>query len=157
MAAAAAQAETAVAFFSRWGGEAFDVSRADWYLRETEKALLRQLSAAFEKVVVELNTPSVIDTSWAKDEVDGIRVDSVLYAGYTGMQGGLAIADVLLGRVNPSGKTNDTWAKDLTAYPSTAGWDQNNQAYTEDIFVGYRWFETFDPRYETVNYEVTTD
>ncbi len=53
MAAAAAQAETAVAFFSRWGGEAFDVSRADWYLRETEKALLRQLSAAFEKVVVE--------------------------------------------------------------------------------------------------------
>lgn len=60
---------------------------------------------------------------------------------------------MLLGRVSPSGKTNDTWAKDLTDYPSTAGWDQKDQAYTEDIFVGYRWFETFDPDYEKVHYE----
>ena len=150
---AAAQAQTAVCFFSRWGGEAFDVSRADWYLRDYEKALLTQLTDAFDKVVVVLNTPSVIDTSWAKDEIDGIRVDAVLYAGYTGMQGGLGIADVLLGRVNPSGKTQDTWAKDLTDYPADAGWNQSNQAYTEDIFAGYRWFETFDPAYERVNYE----
>ena len=151
--AAAEKAETAICFFSRWGGEAFDVSRADWYLHESETALLRQLTASFEKIVVVLNTPSVIDTSWAKDEIDGIRVDALLYAGYTGMQGGLAIADVLLGRVNLSGKTQDTWAKDLTDYPSTAGWDQQHQAYTEDIFLGYRWFETFDPAYEKVNYE----
>ena len=151
--AAAEQAQTAICFFSRWGGEAFDVSRADWTLRESETALLRQLTEAFQKVVVVLNTPSVIDTSWAKDEVDGVHVDAVLYVGYTGVQGGLGIADVLLGRVNPSGKTNDTWAKELTDYPSTAGWDQSNQAYTEDIFVGYRWFETFDPAYEKVNFE----
>ena len=150
---AASNAETAVVFLSRWGGEAFDVARADWYLRENEKALLRQLSASFEKIVVVLNTPSVIDTSWANDEIEDIHVDSVLYVGYTGMQGGLGIADVLLGRVNPSGKTNDTWAKDLTDYPSTAGWNEQNQAYTEDIFVGYRWFETFDPDYSKVNYE----
>ena len=151
--AAAQDAQTAVCFFSRWGGEAFDVARGDWYLREEEQALLRQLTASFAKIVVVLNTPSVIDTSWAAGEMDGIRVDALLYVGYTGMQGGLAIADVLLGRVNPSGKTNDTWAKDLTDYPTTAGWDQQNQAYTEDIFVGYRWFETFDPAYEKVNYE----
>lgn len=151
--AAASEAQTAVAFFSRWGGEAFDVSRADWYLHEDEKTLLRQLSASFRKVVVVLNTPSVIDTSWAKGEIDGIRVDAVLFVGYTGMQGGLSIADVLLGRVNPSGKTNDTWAKTLADYPSDAGWDQQHQAYTEDIFVGYRYFETFDPAYEKVNYE----
>ena len=153
IAAAAAEAETAVVFFSRWGGEAFDVAREDWYLRENEKTLLRQLTAAFRKVVVVLNTPSVIDTSWARDGIDGVRVDAVLYAGYTGMQGGLGIADVLLGRVNPSGKTNDTWAKDLTDYPADTGWDEQNQAYTEDIFVGYRYFETFDPAYESVNYE----
>ena len=153
VAAAAAEAETAVVFFSRWGGEAFDVPRADWYLRENEKTLLRQLTAAFGKVVVVLNTPSVVDTSWAKDEIDGIRVDAVLYVGYTGMQGGLAIADVLLGRVSPSGKTNDTWAKDLTDYPADAGWEQQHQAYTEDIFTGYRYFETFDPSGERVNYE----
>ena len=95
----------------------------------------------------------MIDTSWAKDEIDGIRVDAVLYVNFTGMQGGVGITDVLLGRVNPSGKTNDTWAKDLTDYPSTAGWGEQRQAYTEDIFVGYRWFETFDPAYERVNYE----
>ena len=151
--AAAKKAQTAVCFFSRWGGEAFDVSRADWYLRDYEKALLTQLTASFDKVVVVLNTPCVIDTSWARDEIDGIRVDAVLYVGYTGMQGGLGIADVLLGRVNPSGKTHDTWAKDLTDYPTSAGWDRQHQAYTEDIFVGYRWFETFDPAYERVNYE----
>ena len=55
------------------------------------------ISAYFDKVAVVLNTPSVIDTSWAKGETDGIRVDSLLYVGYTGMQGGLGIADVLLG------------------------------------------------------------
>ena len=149
---AAGRAETAVFFLSRWGGEAFDLARANWYLSESEKALLRQLTAAFDKVVAVLNTPSVIDTSWAADEIDGIHVDAVLFVGYTGMQGGLGIADVLLGRVNPSGKTNDTWAKDITDYPSTAGWDNQHQAYEEDIFVGYRWFETFDPSYRKVNY-----
>ena len=151
--AAADKAQTAIVFFSRWGGEAFDVNRADWYLMDNEKTLLRQLTAYFDKVAVVLNTPSVIDTSWAKGETDGISVDSLLYVGYTGMQGGLGIADVLLGRVNPSGKTNDTWAKDLEDYPSTAGWTQQHQAYTEDIFTGYRYFETFDPEYTKVNYE----
>lgn len=129
------------------------MNRADWYLRDYEEALLRQLTAAFEKVVVVLNTPCVVDTSWAKDAIDGVCVDAVLYAGYTGMQGGLGIADVLLGRANPSGKTHDTWARDLTDYPADAGWNRQHQAYTEDIFAGYRWFETFDPAYETVNYE----
>ena len=151
--AAAAAAKTAICFFSRWGGEAFDVAEKDWYLQESEKTLLRKLTASFEKIVVVLNTSSVIDTSWAQDEIDGIHVDSVLFVGYTGVQGGLPIADVLLGRVNPSGKTNDTWAKDLADYPSTAGWNKKDQMYTEDIFVGYRWFETFDPAYKRVNYE----
>ena len=151
--AAAAEADTAIFFLSRWGGEAFDVSRSDWYLHQNEKALLRQLTESFEKVVAVLNTSSVIDTSWAKDEIEGIHVDSLLFVGYTGVQGGLGIADVLLGRVNPSGKTTDTWAKDIEDYPSTDGWDQQNQAYTEDIFVGYRYFESFDPSYERVNYE----
>lgn len=153
VAAAASKAKTAVYFISRWAGESFDLHRDDWYLHESEIALLRQLTKAFEKVVVVLNTPSVIDTSWAADKIKGVHVDSVLFVGYTGMQGGLGIADVLLGHANPSGKTNDTWAKDITDYPTTAGWDQQHQAYTEDIFVGYRWFETFDPDYKRVNYE----
>lgn len=153
VAEAAEKADTAVFFLSRWAGEAFDMRRADWYLHEDEIAVLRQLSSAFEKVVVVLNTPSVVDTSWAHGAIDGVRVDAVLYIGYTGIQGGLAVADVLLGRVNPSGKTHDTWAKDLTDYPADALWTQNDQPYIEDIFTGYRWFETFDPDYEKVSYE----
>ena len=153
VAAAAAQAKTAVFFISRWAGESFDLKREDWVLHDSEKALLRQLTKSFDKVIVVLNTPSVIDTSWAVDEIEGIHVDSVLYVGYTGMQGGLGIADLLLGRANPSGKTNDTWAKDIADYPTTAGWDEQHQAYEEDIFAGYRWFETFDPDYKKVNYE----
>ncbi len=152
VAAAAANAKTAVYFISRWAGEAFDLKRGDWYLHDSEKALLRQLTNAFDKVVVVLNTPSVIDTSWAVGEIDGIDVDAVLFVSYTGMQGGVGIADILLGHANPSGKTNDTWAKDITDYPTTAGWDQQHQAYVEDIFAGYRWFETFDSDYEKVNY-----
>ncbi len=152
VAAAAAQAKTAVYFISRWAGESFDLKREDWYLHDSEKALLRQLTKAFDKVVVVLNTPSVIDTSWAVDEIEGIHVDAVLFVSYAGMQGGLGITDILLGRANPSGKTNDTWAKDITDYPTTAGWDAQHQAYEEDIFAGYRWFETFDPGFKKVNY-----
>ena len=151
--AAAKEAETAIFFMGRHGGEIFDIAKDKWYIQEDEIALLRQLSAAFDKVVVVINAPSVLDTSWAVDEIEGVHVDALLFAGYTGMQGGLPIADAILGRVNPSGKTNDTWAKDIEDYPTTAGWDEGNQAYKEDIFLGYRWFETFDPDYERVNYE----
>ena len=61
------------------------------------------------------------------------------------MEGGLATADILSGDVNPSGKLSDTYAKDLEDYPSTANFHESAfyVDYTEDIYVGYRYFETF--------------
>ena len=117
--------------------------------------MLASVSKYFKKVIVVLNTPAPIDTSWAKDEMEGIKVDAVLFAGYGGMQGGLPICDVILGRVNPSGKLVTTYAKNLDDYPPTETFINDNtyQKYTEDIFLGYRYFETFDKEYKKVNYE----
>ena len=99
-----------------------------------------------------MNVGAVLDTEWIKD-IPGI--DSVLMAWQAGMEGGLATADVLVGDVNPSGKFVDTFAKDYKDYPSSNTFYESNSYvnYEEDVFVGYRFFETFDPEYTKVNYE----
>ena len=142
---AAGFADTAIVFISRWGGECRDFSKGQWYLTDSEKALLKSASAKFDKVIVILNTSNAIDTSWAFENSDGIDVDAVLFAGYPGVQGGLAIADIILGKTNPSGKLTFTFAKDINDYPTTESFlKQPEQEYTEDIFLGYRYFETFN-------------
>ena len=148
-------ADTAICFIRRWDGECVDMKPEGWLLTESEKSMLLNVTKYFKKVIVVLNTPAPIDTSWAKDEIEGIRVDAVLFAGYGGMQGGLPICDVILGRVNPSGKLVTTYAKNLEDYTATETFinDKNYQKYTEDIFLGYRYFETFDKEYKKVNYE----
>ena len=152
---ASENADTAICFIRRWDGECVDMKPDGWNLLASEKAMLASVSKYFKKVIVVLNTPAPIDTSWAKDEMEGIKVDAVLFAGYGGMQGGLPICDVILGRVNPSGKLVTTYAKNLDDYPPTETFINDNtyQKYTEDIFLGYRYFETFDKEYKKVNYE----
>ena len=110
------------------------------------------MAAKFKKTVVVLNVGAVLDTEWIKD-IPGI--DSVLMAWQAGMEGGLATADVLVGDVNPSGKFVDTFAKDYKDYPSSNTFYESNSYvnYEEDVFVGYRFFETFDPEYTKVNYD----
>lgn len=149
---ASENADTAICFIRRWDGECVDMKPKDWDLTESEISMLKNVTKYFKKVVVVLNTPAPMDTSWAKGEIDGIRVDSLIFAGYGGMQGGLPICDVILGRVNPSGKLATTYAKTLEDYPTTETFvkDRNYQKYTEDIFLGYRYFETFNV---DVNYE----
>jgi beta-glucosidase-like glycosyl hydrolase len=151
---AAANAKTAVITISRYSSEGSDRSAAkgDYYLSDAETSILNRVTAeGFEKVVVVLNTGGVIDTSWIKN-YPGI---SVLIAWQPGMEGGNAVADVLCGDVNPSGKLVDTLAKSYDDYPSAANFSQysDHVSYEEDIFEGYRYFETFDPEYEKVNYE----
>ncbi len=153
---ASENADVAIVFIRRWDGECVDANvNTYWNLSANELAMLKNAEKYFKKVVVVLNTPAPIDTSWAKDEIEGISVDAVIFAGYGGMQGGLPIADVILGRVNPSGKLATTYTKKLEDYPTTESFikDVNKQQYTEDIFLGYRYFETFDPEYKKVNYE----
>ncbi len=152
--AAAAATDTAVVFIRRWVGECIDMNEDDWYLSAQEEEVLITLTQKFTTVIAVLNTPAPIDTQWAVGGVEGIDVDAVLFAGYGGAQGGYGIADILLGKENPSGKLVDTYAKDLNDYPTTETFfDNSTVEYTEDIFLGYRYFETFDPTYSKVNYE----
>lgn len=88
----------------------------DFYLSRAEKSLIDTVKAAFEKVVIVMNVGGMVDTDWfARDD----RIQSVLMAWQGGMEGGLAAAELLTGRGNPSGKLSDTFARRLEDYPST--------------------------------------
>ncbi len=142
---AAARCETALVFLGRASGESRDcaLEQGSYFLTDAELSLLRRAGAAFERTVVVVNTGSVIDFSWM-DGVPGL--DAVVCAWQGGMESGNALADVLTGRVTPCGKLTDTIARRYEDYPSSKhflGWDEN--VYEEDIFVGYRYFETFAP------------
>ena len=125
--------------------------RGDFYLSRAEEALVNTVKENFAKVVVVLNAGGVVDSSWFKSDE---RIDSVLMAWQAGMEGGLAEADILCGDVNPSGKLADTFAASLEDYPSSEGFHDSVDYvdYTEDIYVGYRYFETITGAKEKVNY-----
>jgi beta-glucosidase len=123
----------------------------DFYLSKAEACLVSRVKEVFDRVIVVLNVGGMVDTSWFKSDD---RIQSVLMAWQGGMEGGLAAADLLCGDANPSGKLVDTFAKRLEDYPSSAGFHEslNYVDYTEDIYVGYRYFETVPGKAEQVNY-----
>ena len=115
--------------------------KSDFYLSPEEEAMVEAVCSAFPKVAVVLNVGGMVASHWfATDH----RIHSVLMAWQGGMEGGAATAQLLCGYGNPSGKLVDTFARDLEDYPSTAGFHESEDYvdYTEDIFVGYRYFET---------------
>nr|MBQ8245418.1 glycoside hydrolase family 3 C-terminal domain-containing protein [Oscillospiraceae bacterium] len=116
----------------------------DFTLWANEKALLDKLCKDFENVVVILNTCGPVAT---KEFKDNDRIGAVLYPMYSGGVAGEALCEMLLGQRYPSGHLQDTLAEAITDYPSTAEFhtEQCYVNYTEDIFVGYRYFETFAP------------
>lgn len=145
-------AETAVYVLSRQAGEGQDrkVEKGDYLLSDIETESLKKLSAHYKKLVLVLNCGSAIDLSI----LDETRIDAVLLYGQAGMEGGNALADILSGNISPSGKLTDTWAKRYEDYPCADTFSHMNgntkfEEYKEGIFVGYRYFETFDvkPRY----------
>lgn len=123
----------------------------DFCLTNAENIMVEKVKKAFTHVIVVMNVGGIVDTKWFRD-CDEIQ--SVLMAWQGGMEGGLATADILCGDVNPSGKLSDTYAKDLKDYPSTANFHESAfyVDYTEDIYVGYRYFETIPGAAERVNY-----
>ena len=123
----------------------------DFYLTAGEKKLLAQVEEAYDKIVVVLNIGGVIDLSWIKKDD---KIGAALYGGQGGMEGGTAMAQVLCGLVNPSGKLADTFAARLEDYPSTENFHESVEYvdYTEDIYVGYRYFETIPGAAEKVVY-----
>ena len=123
----------------------------DFYLTKGEKALIEKVAGSFDKVAVVLNVGGVVDSTWFKKDE---RIDSVLLSWQAGMEGGAATADILCGDVNPSGKLTDTFASSLEDYPSTEHFHDSPDYvdYTEDIYVGYRYFETMEGARKKVNY-----
>lgn len=123
----------------------------DFCLSVKEKEMVDTVKAIFKNVIVILNVGGMVDTSWfAYDD----QIQSALLALQGGMEGGLAAAELLVGDGNPSGKTVDTFAKSLDDYPSTYNFHESRDYvdYTDDIYVGYRYFETIPGAAEKVVY-----
>ena len=133
----------AILTISRISGEGSDRSRDSssegTLLSKRELDTFDSIKKYFDKIVLVLNVPSVI-------ELNGLEQDknvSILIAFLPGMEAGNAIADILVGDVNPSGHLTDTWAKTIDDYPTTSTFSENIKyvKYKEGIFVGYRYFE----------------
>ncbi len=136
------ESDIAMVVIGRQAGEDRDNSneQGSYLLTDEEHQMLQVVTSHFDKVVVVLNVGNIIDMNW----VEQYNVSSVLYIWQGGCEGGNGVADILTGDVNPSGKLTDTIAKEIADYPSTEhfGAPDVNQ-YVEDIYVGYRYFETF--------------
>ena len=151
---AAGEQDVAVISIGRQAGEGADRtdSKGDYLLGDDETALIDAVSSAFhaqgKKVVVVLNVNGVIDTAqW------GHKVDAILLAYMAGQETGHAVADVLSGAVNPSGKLAQSFPLSYASVPSAGtfpGEDTDGDGepddlyYNEGIYVGYRYYSTFD-------------
>lgn len=146
---AAANSDVALVIIGRTAGEDQDNKNeaGSYLLSDLEHQMLKNVSEAFEKVCVVLNVGNIIDMGF----MDLYKIDSVIYVWHGGMEGGVAAVDVLTGKVNPSGKLSGTIAFDIKDYPANDNFgDKVENLYVEDIYVGYRYFETFCP--EKVRY-----
>ncbi|MCR5656526.1 MAG: glycoside hydrolase family 3 C-terminal domain-containing protein [Butyrivibrio sp.] len=141
--AAAKESDAAVYVIGRTAGEDQDSKNepGSYLLTDDEKAALKTICKAFKKTIVLLNVGNIIDMKW----VDEIGPQAVLYVWQGGQEGGNAVLDVLDGTVNPSGKLSDTIAKNIEDYASTRNFGSDKRNFqAEDIYVGYRYFETFN-------------
>ena len=141
---AASSSDTAIVVLGRAAGEDREnkLEKGSYYLTDTEKQLLDSVTSAFDKVVLLLNCGSIIDMFEIAEYGD--KISSILYVWQGGMESGNAVADVLCGDVSPSGKLTDTIASNYSDYPGSSDFGAKEfNCYTEDIYVGYRCFETF--------------
>ena len=144
VARAAEVSGSAVVVIGRSSGEDREnaLEEGSFYLTAQEREMLKLVSERFSDAVLVLNIGAVMDLGFVKEYPFG----AVLIAWQGGMESGNAVADILCGALNPSGRLTDTVALTYADYPSAAhfgGLERNE--YYEDIYVGYRWFETFAP------------
>lgn len=151
--AAAENADTAVITLSRFSAEGVDRRPigGDYYLSDIEKNLIDKAGRLFKKVIVVINSGAAIDCEYF---AENDKVSAVVMAWQGGMEGGSALADILCGDVNPSGKLVDTIAKSYDYYPCKDDfWECfDHLDYSDDIFVGYRYFETIPGAKDYVRY-----
>ncbi len=136
---------------SRQSGEGSDRRKKDFTISKVEKDHLEACTAHYKHVILVINTGASFDVSFV-DEFNNI--DAVVFVCQLGQEGGLALVDVLAGKVTPSGKLAATWAKSYKDVPfakeySFIGNDLNHAEYKEGIYVGYRYYDSFQvaPRY----------
>jgi len=120
----------------------------EYNLTKEEESLLNRISSAYKKqnkkVIVVLNVGSVMNTSWSD------KADAILVTWFSGAEGGNAFADIVSGKVNPSGKTTATFPKSYADVPSAKSFyaseasDYRDIRYTEGIYVGYRYYDSFN-------------
>lgn len=139
--------DTAIYVLSRVAGEGADrnAEAGDYYLKEDEHQMLADICTYYKNVIVAVNAGGQVDLSFM-DEFENIK--ALLVIVQPGMEGGNAFADVISGKVNPSGKLVDSWAYKYEDYPSAATFSHNNgnvqkEFYEEGIYAGYRYFDTF--------------
>lgn len=134
--------DAAIVIIGRTAGEDQDNQAlpGQYLLTDVEEAMICDVSKAFTRTIVVLNVGNIIDMKW----VEKYNTAAVLYAWQGGQEGGNGVCDILLGDRSPSGKLTDTIAYDISDYASTENFgDEKKNFYKEDIYVGYRYFETF--------------
>ncbi len=153
VAAAADRNDKAIFVIGRTAGENDDVNvmNGDYRLSSEEKAALEVVFKYFKQVILILNSGNLMDMNFTRRE----EVKAVVLLNLPGMEGGNALGDILSGKFTPSGKLTDTIAYNYTDYPSSKYFGKKGgviQNYDEDIFVGYRYFETFEAARDKVMY-----
>ncbi len=150
---AAEFADAAVITISRFSAEGVDrrPQGGDYYLSDIEKELIDKAGKLFKKVIIVINSGATIDCEYF---AENDAVSAVLFGWQGGLEGGAAIADVLCGDVNPSGKMVDTITKSYDYYPCKEEfWESFKHIYySDDIYVGYRYFETIPGAKDYVRY-----
>ncbi len=146
-------ADTAIVTLSRFSAEGVDrrPQGGDYYLSELEKNLIDNVTKNFSKVIIVINSGAQIDCEYF---AENDKIQGILFGWQGGMEGGSAIADILCGDVNPSGKLVDTIAKSYNYYPCKEDfWECFDHVdYSDDIYVGYRYFETIPGAKDYVRY-----
>ncbi len=143
---AASSSDIALVVIGRSAGEDLDnkLEKGGFFLTDEEMNLLDMVTKHFERVAVIMNCGNVIDMSWTK--YYGDCIGAILYTWQGGMESGYALADVLTGKQSPSGALMSAIAREYSDYPSSENFgDAEVNNYIEDIYVGYRYFETFAP------------
>ncbi len=150
---AAKNSDVAIITISRFSAEGVDRRpiKGDYYLSELEESLISRCCELFKKVVIVINSGATIDCEYF---AENDKIDAVLLAWQGGIEGGSAIADVITGDVTPSGKLTDTIAKSYDDFPTKSDfWECfDHLDYSDDIYVGYRYFETIPGAQEKVRY-----
>lgn len=150
---ASEKSDVAIIIISRFSEETLDrkPEKGDYYLSDEEETLISEVTERFSDTVILLNVVGVIDTTpFLKNN----KISGLFSLWNGGSKGSDAIASILCGDENPSGKLPDTFADSYSSYPSSDFFSESAfyTKYYEDIYVGYRYFETIPDAYKKVNY-----